>query len=712
MKQILQSLKSGETSVVDVPKPMLQSEKVLINTQCSLISTGTERMLIEFGKAGIIEKAKKQPDKVRQALDKIKTDGIQPTIETILNKMDQPLPLGYCNVGLVSQINKDKSNFTVGDRVVSNGYHAETVCVSENLCAKIPDQVSNEEASFTVLGAIALQGVRLIQPLLGEVIAVFGLGIVGLLTVQLLKANGCRVIAFDFDQKKLSLAKKFGAETFNLSNGNDPQDVALKFSRGRGIDATLVTATTKSSDPIHQAALMSRKKGRIVLVGVTGLELVRDDFYKKELTFQVSASYGPGRYDPNYEDYGQDYPIGYVRWTAQRNFEAFLDILNEKRINLENLISHTFEIDEAYKAYDLILSKEPSIAVLLTYPKNKKINFSSTVDLKYTNKFNAKSEIIKNGELGVSFIGSGNYASSVLIPAFKKCNISLRKICSFGGISAVHFGKKNGFLNATTDLQNVFMDKETNIVSIATRHESHCELILKSLDANKNIFVEKPLCLNIKELDKIKRKYRSLSLKNKKPPSLMVGFNRRFAPHIKKIKSLLEPLNGPKSVVITVNAGYIPRESWVHDKFIGGGRILGEACHFIDLVKYICGSKIIESHISNMKCDQNDTATINLKFSNGSIGSINYFSNGSKALSKERIEVFCRGKILQLDNFKTLTGYGFNNFKSMRLWKQDKGQNDCVKAFVSAIKDNTAEPINVDEIFEVSEVSINLASTL
>ena len=416
MKQILQSLKTGSTEVIDVPVPNVSPGSLLIKTSKTLISAGTERMLVEFSKSSLITKAQKQPDKVKMILDKISTDGLKPTLETVFNKLDKPLPLGYCNVGIVHQTASDVKNFKNGDRVVSNGKHAEVVNVPINLCAKVPDVVTDEEASFTILGSVALQGIRLVEPTLGEAVVVMGLGLVGLITVQLLKANGCRVLGLDYDKDRLSLAKKFGAEIVDL-NLEDPLDASNIFARERGVDAVILTTTTTSDDPMHLAAKMCRKRGRIILVGVTGLKLSREEFYKKELKFQVSSSYGPGRYDSNYEEKGHDYPIGFVRWTEQRNFEAVLDLMASRSIDIKPLITHKFNIADAKKAYSLITSNQPSLGILLTYSGIEINEATKRIPLLNNNKKVEKSNLSEKNTK-VSFLGSGNYASSVLIPAF------------------------------------------------------------------------------------------------------------------------------------------------------------------------------------------------------------------------------------------------------------------------------------------------------
>ena len=661
-------------------------------------------MLVEFGKASWLDKARQQPDKVSLVLDKIKTDGLQPTLEAVFNKLDQPLPLGYCNVGRISQLGSGVTGYEVGDRVISNGQHAEVVSVPVNLTAKVPDGVSDEEAAFTVLGAIALQGIRLVQPTLGETIVVTGLGLVGLMTVQLLRANGCRVLGIDFDQQKLEQAKEFGAEVVDLSAGQDPVRVAEAFSRGRGVDGVLVTAATKSSEPMHQAAQMCRKRGRIVLVGVAGLELSRDDFFKKELTFQVSASYGPGRYDPNYEEKGQDYPVGFVRWTEQRNFEAVLDMMAEGRLGVKPLISHRFSIDDAAKAYELISGTEPSLGILLNYPK------TSLTEVQTVQLPKAADTQIRSGmdQVAISFLGAGNYATAVLIPAFKETGVMLRQIASSTGVSGLHAGRKHGFEETTTDTHPLFLDEKTSAVVITTRHNSHARFVLQALQAGKHVFVEKPLCLNLEELSEIEQAYAEREISGNKP-LLMVGFNRRFAPQVQKMKELLKSVAGPKALVMTVNAGMIPAEHWTQDLEVGGGRILGEACHFIDLLRHLVGESIIGHHRLAMKSELADTVSIQLRFADGSIGTVHYFANGSKAFPKERLEVFAQGRVLQLDNFRKLTGFGWPGFRRMNLWRQDKGQKACAAAFVQTLQAGGKAPIPWEEIYEVTRVTIELA---
>ncbi len=703
MKQILQNLSNGKTSLVDIPSPKPIKGHINIQTSKSLISTGTERMLVDFGKAGWIDKARSQPDKVRLVLEKIKTDGLTATYDAVKSKLDQPLPLGYCNVGKV--LDGGDTGFEKGARVVSNGHHAEVVRVPKNLVASIPKEVDDETAAFTVLGAIAMQGVRLVNPTVGETIVVTGLGLIGLLTVQILKANGCRVLGIDLDPDKCELAKQFGAEVVDLSKDQDPLIIAEAYSRGRGVDAVIITANSKSNDIVHQAASMCRQRGQIVLVGVVGLELSRADFYEKELTFQVSCSYGPGRYDEDYEDKGMDYPLGFVRWTEQRNFEAVLDLMASGSINVKSLISHRFMIDDALAAYEK-LDDRSSLGILLNYEGNAEEKVSNnTVELSENN-------INKSQKGNIAFIGGGNYASRVLIPAFKRTKANLTSLVTSGGMSAVHHGKKNGFHKASTDIEQALDDSIDSVV-IATQHNLHASQTIRALESGKHVFVEKPLALNHEEIDEIE------AAQKKSKSMLMVGYNRRFSPHIQKIKSLLEAVEpSPKTFIMTMNAGQIPSEHWTQDTEIGGGRIIGEACHYIDLMRFLAGSKI--KSFNAVKMGENDfveitedKALISLTFENGSMGSIHYFANGGDSFPKERIEVFGSDAVLQLDNFRKLRGYGWKGFNKMNLWSQDKGQDNCVDAFMKCIREGRTDLIiPLDEIFEVARVSVDIAEML
>ena len=704
MKKIFQSLKSGKTQLIEIPSPSVSSGYLLIKSNKTLISSGTERMLVDFGRSNIIQKGLKQPDKVKKIIKKISSDGLKPTIDSVFSKLDQPLPLGYCNVGRIIEKGSDDSDFEINDRVVSNGNHSEFVKVPFNLCAKIPDNVSDDEASFTILGSVALQGIRLVSPTLGETVVVTGLGLIGLLTVQLLKAHGCRVLAIDFDQARCNLAKSFGAEVVNLSNGEDPIKAAEVFSRYKGVDAVIISASTSSNEPVSQAAKMCRKKGRIVLVGVSGLNLSRDDFYEKELSFQVSCSYGPGRYDSNYEENGNDYPIGYVRWTEQRNFEAVLDLMSSKSLDVEKLISHSFDLEEAKKAYDLVFDSKDSLGIILNY-SHQNNQLSKTVEIETDIKKGTDTS-----KVNISLIGAGNYTAKTILPKISKNDVNFIGIGSENGMSGTLLGKKYGFKNSTTDIDNLINDSSSNTIFITTRHDTHSDFVIKALKANKNVFVEKPLCINFQQLKDIRKTYTE-ALKENKNLKLMVGFNRRFSPQIEKIKTLIKTSKEKASFIMTVNSGFLPKDHWTQDKNIGGGRIIGEACHFIDLISYLSDGNIESWSSVKMKASTNDTLSISLKFDNGSIGCINYFSNGSIALPKERLEVFTGNKTLILDNFKKLKGFGWKNFKKLNLWNQDKGQDKCFHEFISSIKDNSPSPISFEDIFEVTKLSIEISES-
>lgn len=712
MRQILQSLNSGETEVVELPIPVVKPGSLLIASRNTLVSSGTERMLLEFGKSGFIGKARQQPEKVKEVLDKIRTDGLGPTLEAVRSKLDQPIPLGYCNVGTVLEVGSGVSNFAPGDRVVSNGPHAEVVCVPQNLCAHVPEGVGDEEAVFTVLASIALQGVRLAAPTLGEAFVVTGLGLIGLLTVQVLKANGCRVLGIDFDERRLALARKFGAETVNA--GKDPVHAASAFSRGRGVDGVLLAAATQSSEPVSQAARMCRKRGRIVLVGVSGLELSRSEFYEKELTFQVSCSYGPGRYDSSYEEGGQDYPIGFVRWTEGRNFEAVLDLMDAQRIAVRDLITHQYSIDSAGEAYNTLSEDRSALGIILEYEADSTdFGRDRTVAPTFRVQPSSSSPV-------VSFAGAGNYAGRTLIPAFKKSGCSLNTVVTTGGVGGAHYGRKYDFRKISTDWNTALADSETDCIVIATRHNSHSALVCEALRAGKHVFVEKPLALSVEELADIENTYRQVNQGGDADSSglmLMVGFNRRFSPQIAQIRTLIADIEAPKSFIMTVNAGEIPADHWTQNPKIGGGRIVGEACHFIDLLRHLSGSPIVGFHATCLGASgtnqiPNDKVTVTLEFNDGSFGTIHYLANGHKSFPKERLEIFTAGRILQLDNFRRLNAYGWPKYSGNRLFRQNKGQSECVNAFVQALKCGGASPIPFDEILEVSRCAIEIQDTI
>ncbi len=709
MKQLIQNIKTGLTELLDVPVPAAKPGHLLIQTQFSAVSPGTERMLVDFAKSSYLEKARRQPDKVKQVIAKMKSDGILTTIESVFTQLDKPFPMGYCNAGVVIDSGGSPA-FAPGDRVISNGPHAEYALIPHNLCAKVPDGVSLDQAAFTVLGSIALQGVRLVNPGIGECVAVFGLGIVGLITVQLLIANGCRVLGLDFDQRKLELAKQFGAEICNLSNTPDPATVGLSFSSNLGMDASIITAATSSDDPVHFSAQMCRKRGRIVLVGVTGLHLNRADFYEKELTFQVSCSYGPGRYDPEYEEKGHDYPAGFVRWTEQRNFEAILGLLQQKKLDFSSLITARAAFADAEARYPQFLSDKSQIGIIFEYEKevnspqltvnSRTIKSSpSTVASEPLISSLPDSEplTVNRSPLtpSISLIGTGSFATGVLLPALAKTDAVMHTACSQKGLSAGVAARKFKFVSASTDTEETLRNPESNAMVICTRHDTHAKLVIKALEAGKHVFVEKPLAITGPELDDV------IAAARKLPKQiLMVGFNRRFAPHVRKIRNLLSGTTGPRFMQMAVNAGAIPPAHWTQDQSIGGGRLIGEGCHFFDLLMSIAQAPITEISASQPK--GSDSFSVVLQFANGSQGTINYFTNGSKSYPKEQLHVFCDNKVLFLDNFKKLTATGFPLFRKASLFKMDKGHNEEIRCFVESLKAGGPAPISFDEIVNVS----------
>lgn len=695
MKQIIQNLKTGETSLEEVPSPQVRKGHLLIQTTKSLVSLGTEKMLVEFGKASYLDKARQQPEKVKQVLDKIKTDGLMPTVETVFNKLDQPLPLGYCNVGKVIAVGEGVSGFSIGDRVASNGNHAEVVCVPHNLVAKIPDNVSDEEASFTVISSIGLQGIRLLQPTFGETVVVSGLGLIGLVTAELLLANGCNVIGFDFDSQKVAIANRKGIKAFNISEGIDSVKVAKQLTEGIGVDGVIITASTKSNELISQAAQMCRKRGKIVLVGVIGLDIKRSDFYEKELTFQVSCSYGPGRYDENYEQHGIDYPLPFVRWTEKRNFESVLFALSSGKLDVKPLITEVVALEDFKQIYG-DMGKAGSIASILSYPEQ--VNLSDTVSV-------SEKEFAPSDEV-IGIVGAGNFTKMTILPTLKRLNAQVKYISSANGLNATALAKKYEIPNITTDNQAIFQDTDIGLVFITTRHNSHAALAGTALHAGKHVFVEKPLALNEDELNAV------IGVQETAKGMLTVGFNRRFSPHVQKIKALLG--NSQMNIIATMNAGFIPAESWVHDMKVGGGRIIGEACHFIDLITFLTGSLVTAVCMNAMGSspeEHSDNASILLKYKNGSTGVINYFSNGSKAYSKERVEVYSQERTLVLDNFRKLEGYGFRGFSKMST-KLDKGHKGMYEQVISSVREGGESVIPMAEIINTTRASFAAIESL
>ena len=694
MKQIIQSFKTGETILEDVPAPKVRPGYVLIRTSRSLVSLGTERMLVEFGRANMFQKAMQQPDRVKQVLSKVKTEGLKPTLNAVFNKLGQPLPLGYCNVGKVMAVGDGVENFSIGDRVASNGQHAEFVCIPKNLVAHIPDNVSDEDATFTVIGAIGLQGIRLCDPKLGETIVVVGLGLIGLITAELLIANGCKVIGIDLDNAKIEIAKKKGIVAINPGEGTDPVKFVTSFTGNTGADGVIITASAKTDEIIAQAAKMSRKRGRIILVGVIGLNISRADFYEKELTFQVSCSYGPGRYDDRYEKEGIDYPLPFVRWTEQRNFSAILDMISRGKLDVATLITDRVALLDYNSIYNNIASKD-AIASILVYPDNA----NDTDTVKVTDgSFLA-------GKGGIGIIGAGNFTSMTMLPALQEIGAPIYSIASAAGVTGTSLAKKYKIGKSTTDYRSILADNTVDLVMITTRHNEHAHMVVETLNANKHVFVEKPLAIDRKGLDDIIAAYNGSK-------TLTVGFNRRFSPHAVQIKKTIG--NAPMNVIATMNAGAIPPNVWVHDMMVGGGRIIGEACHFMDLITYLTGSKITAVCMNAMGINpaaNTDNASILLQYENGSTGVINYFANGSKDYAKERVEVYSQEKTMVLDNFQVTTGYGTRNFSKLKT-NLDKGHNNQFRLLTERIKNGGAALIPFEEIVNTTLASLAAIESL
>ncbi len=707
MRQIIQDLKSGDTKLEEVPVPRVGAGNVLIQTHRSLVSLGTEKMLVNFGQANLLEKARQQPDRVKEVINKMKTDGIKPTVEAVFRKLDTPLPLGYSQAGEVIAVGSEVNEFQIGDRVISNGHHAEVVSVPRNLVAKIPDGVSYEEASFAVVGAIGLQGIRLVEPTFGETVVVLGLGLIGLIAVQILKANGCNVIGLDLDEEKVEKARSYGVTAIN-SGSQDAVKFVERETGQIGADAVLITASTKSNAVIKQAADMSRKRGRIVLVGVIGLDIDRADFYEKELSFQVSCSYGPGRYDEEYEQRGHDYPLPYVRWTEKRNFESVLTAIEKEQLDVKSLITERIPL-KSYRQIYSDMGSSNAIASLLEYPTDT----NGELDLKSSRTITIPDVSLAGGAGTMAVIGAGNFTQAMILPSLKKAEANIKYVVSSGGLSSTTLAKKYDVAKSTTDMTAVLEDPDVGGVLITTRHNLHADIAVKALKAGKQVFVEKPLALQEQELDEV------IQAVEETGNTVTVGFNRRFSPHALKIKELVGQHAGPMNVVATMNAGHIPPDVWVHDLKVGGGRIIGEACHYVDLISYFTNSTVQSVCMQAMGEDpeeSTDNASILLKYENGSLGVINYFANGNKSYSKERVEVYYQGKNLILDNFRKLYGYGFSSGFSLNnkiiSTKQDKGHNKQFELLAERWKKGGDPLIPFSEIVNTSRATFAAIESL
>jgi predicted dehydrogenase/threonine dehydrogenase-like Zn-dependent dehydrogenase len=708
MKTLLQNLRGGPVAVVDVPAPALQPGGVLVQTAASAVSAGTERMVVDLAQSSLAGKARQRPDLVRQVIGKVKKDGIAATLRSVRSRLDDPMTLGYSSAGTVLAAGSQVRSLAVGDRVAcaGGGYavHAEVVYVPQNLVVKLPDQVDFDSAAFTTLGAVALQGLRLAAPQLGESVAVIGLGLLGQITCQLLAAAGCQVFGLDLNPRRVEMALSHGAHFASVDAVKLAELVAQQ-TGSLGVDAVLITAGTSSNEPVILAAEIARVQGRVVAVGAVGMDLPRRPYFDKELTFQVSRSYGPGRYDPEYEEKGRDYPAGYVRWTENRNMQAFVDQLGADRIDIKSLITHRFSMNNAPDAYKMILGSENStyLGILIEYPQ----------ELAASNVFDSAPTVRKpqGDAIGFGLIGAGLYAKSTLLPALAKVTtLKPVAVATAGGPSAAHMSKKYGFAHAGTSAGEAIQHPEVSALIIATRHHLHAEQVIAALDAGKDVFCEKPLCLTASELDEILAAYQAASTRDPaQAPSLMVGFNRRFAPLTLKLREFL-PADQARIMHYRVNAGFIPQAHWTQDPEQGGGRLLGEGCHFIDLLMHLA-----ESPITNISAqalpDQGrysrDNLQITLRFSNGSLGTIQYLANADSSLPKEQIQVHCGGRSALLDNFKRLVTSERGRSRTVKSpGGQDKGHQAELHAWAHALSVGGPAPISLAEIVNSTRATL------
>jgi polar amino acid transport system substrate-binding protein len=705
MKQVLQNRKTGKPFVGEVPAPALQRGRVLVRTVASLISAGTERASVELASKGLLTEARQRPDLVKAVVAKVKSEGLLNTFASVRDKMAASQSLGYSAAGIVTSVAEDVTEFHIGDRVACAGVgfasHAEVLSVPKNLCVHLPEQVSFEAGAFGTLGAIALQGVRLAEPTLGESVVVIGLGLVGQLTVQLLKANGCRVFGLDLDPARVSLALELGADRAVVS-GEEAAAEIDKWSRGRGADAVLITAATDSNQPVELAARVSRLKGRVIVVGMTGLDIPRQPFFSRELKLMISMSYGPGRYDPEYEERGHDYPLPYVRWTEKRNIESFLELVNEKRVNVDRLTTHRFTIDEAERAYDLISAESTAsyLGVVLNYDPDREVSRRVLLNAKRVEK-----------AVRVGVIGAGGYVPAMLLPHFKSEGVEFRSIATATGVTAHDVGKRFGFAYAVSSAEEVLDDPEINLVVIGTRHDSHAELARKALQQNKNVFVEKPLALDDEQLDSV------LDAAANSTGRLMVGFNRRFSPLARQAKDFFAGRSTPLSMLYRVNAGRIPKEHWTQNALEGGGRIVGEVCHFVDLMQFFTDAALVSVFAESVsaKSDKTvdaDSVFVTLRFADGSNGCIAYLSEGDKTLPKERVEIFGSGRTFVLDDFRRATLYKNGREEQITLKAQDKGQQEEVRQVCASVLGSAEAPIHLNELIATTRATFRILDSL
>ena len=717
MKQLLQHNREKGPRVEDIPSPQLKGPGLLVANRCSLISVGTERQMIEVSQMSLVGKARQRPDMVKQVIAKMKSEGISSTLNKVMGRLNSPITLGYSSAGIVLEVHSSVDRFVNGDRVACAGFgyatHAEEIFVPSNLAVKIPENVSFEEASFVTLGAIAMQGVRIADVRLGETVAVIGLGLLGQITCMLLAASGCRVLGLDIDKSKVDLAFKSGAEAAYSSDGSEVAAL-INATGGRGADAVIITAASDSAGPVETAGQICRDKGRVVAVGAVKLDVQRKTYYDKELELRLSRSYGPGRYDYYYEEAGHDYPYSYVRWTENRNMESFLQLISSGKINIKSLITHRFDISVAEKAYEIISGKtdEKYLGVVLNYVDStgqEKSAVATTLDCRSNKTLNFADN---NSRIGVGFIGAGNFASGVLLPniaSIKEYNpIS---IMSGSGVSATTSKERFGFANAVSSANEIIDEPAVGAVFIANRHDQHGALVVQSLTKSKATFVEKPLCLNRLELEEI------IQAHNATGAPLMVGFNRRFAPLVSKIKETLNDNKYPLSMHYRINAGFIPPGTWIQDPESGGGRIIGEVCHFVDLLSFIAGSRPVKISaeslsIADQRFRSDDNLQIMLRFGNGSVGTINYVASGNKSISKEYLEILGGGKVIILDDFKSLTIADDHGLRSEKKSSQDKGHKAMLEMWAHHLQSGLGSPIPIDQIVDSTLATFEIIDSL
>jgi polar amino acid transport system substrate-binding protein len=710
MQQITQKLKTGIIRISEVPCPDLHIGHILVKNHYSVISAGTESGAVRTARKGYIGKAQERPQQVKQVVDVLRSKGPIQTYQAVMKRLNSYSPLGYSCAGEVIAVASDTIGYALGDQVACGGLtasHAEVVSVPANLCVKLKPDADLKQAAYNTLGAVALQGVRQADLKIGEFCAIIGLGLLGQLTALLLRASGIRVIGIDIDPAMVELARKSGAELALQRDDAGIENKIIDFTEGLGSDAVIITAASSTLDPINFAGVISRKKGKIVIVGAVPTGFDREPhFYKKELQVKMSCSYGPGRYDPIYEEKGVDYPIAYVRWTEKRNMQAFQELIYSKKADVSHLTTHCFRLEEAPAAYDMILAKsEPYLGILIEYDASKQIDHKDRqIDMKRSTISYEPSAV------NIGFIGAGSYAQSHLLPNVPKSNdISLKGVMTTTGTSSRSVAERFGFNFCTTNEKDIFENDDINSTFIATRHDSHAYYVVEALKAGKHVFVEKPLCLKTQELDYIRKCY---ELSAKSNQLLMVGYNRRFSPLIQKIKNELG--EGPMAMTYRVNAGAIPKESWIQDPEFGGGRIIGEVCHFVDTLTFLSGSLPVSVYANAMADpgNLNDTLNVTLTYQNGSIGTLSYFANGDKRFPKERIEVFSHGTVAIVDDFKELTIYAKGKKNRKKLFSQDKGQKKEVKQFVNAILNGTAELISFKEIYNTSLVTFKIIESI